>query len=65
MRSPGSREVGSVRDKAVEPGDDLGDGAVIRGDNLPQILGIETCRERRRGDQVAEHHGQLPAFGLD
>jgi len=28
-------------DKAIEPGDDLGDGAVIRGDYLAQILGIE------------------------
>ena len=49
-------------DKAVEPGDHLGDRAVIRGDDLAQILGIEPRRERGRADQVAEHHRQLPAF---
>ena len=31
-------------DKAVEPGDDLGDGAVIGADDLAQILGIEPRR---------------------
>jgi len=52
------------RDEAIEPDDDFGDGAVIGGDNLAEILGIETRRERRRADQVAEHHCQLPAFGV-
>jgi hypothetical protein len=33
------------RNKAIEPGDDLGDGTVIRGDDLAQILGIEPRRE--------------------
>ena len=47
-------------DKAIEPGDDLGDGAVIRADDLAQILGIEPRGERRRADQIAEHHRQLP-----
>jgi hypothetical protein len=28
-------------DKAIEPGDGLGDRAVIRGDDLAQILRIE------------------------
>ena len=28
-------------DEAIEPGDDFGDGAVIGGDDLAQILGIE------------------------
>ena len=51
-------------DKAVELGDDFGDGAVIRGDDLAQILGIEPRRQRGRADQVAEHHRQLPAFGI-
>jgi hypothetical protein len=52
-------------DEAVEPGDDLGDGAVIRPNDLPQILRVMTGRERGRADQVAEHHRQLPAFGVD
>src|SRR5271165_4132471 len=52
------------RDETVEPGDDLGDSAMIRADDLAQILGIEPRRKRRRADQVAEHHGQLPAFGF-
>ena len=51
-------------DKAVEPGDHLGDGAVIGADDLAQILRIEPRRQRRRADEVAEHHRQLPAFGL-
>jgi hypothetical protein len=50
-------------DKAVEPDDDLGDGAVIGGDDLAQILGIEPRRERGRADQIAEHHRKLPALG--
>ena len=49
-------------DKAVEPGDDISDSAVIRADDLAQILGIEACRQRGRADQIAEHHRQLPAF---
>jgi hypothetical protein len=52
------------RDKAIKPGDHFGDGAVIRGDDLAQILGIEARRERGRADQVAERYRQLPALGL-
>ena len=51
-------------DKAIEPADHLGDCAVICSDDLAQILGIEPRRERRRADQIAEHHRQLPAFGF-
>jgi hypothetical protein len=51
-------------DKAAGPGDYFGDSAVIGGDHLAQILGIEPRRECGRADQVAEHHRQLPAFGL-
>jgi hypothetical protein len=39
----------------------IGDDAVIGGVDVAQILGIEARRQRRRTDQVAEHHGQLPA----
>ena len=48
--------------KPSKPSDDLGDGAVIRADHLAQILGIEPRRERRRADQVAEHHRELTPF---
>ena len=51
-------------DEAIEPCDDLGDGTVIGADNLAQIFRVKTGRERCRADQVAEHHGQLAAFGI-
>ena len=49
----------------VEAPDDIGGGAMIRGDDLPQIFRVESRRERRRADEIAEHHRQLPAFGVD
>jgi hypothetical protein len=33
-------------------------------DDLAQILGVEPRRQRRRADQIAEHHRQLPPFGI-
>jgi hypothetical protein len=36
---------------------------VIGADHLAQFFGIEPRRQRRRADQVAEHHRQLPALG--
>src|SRR5215469_9208981 len=50
-------------DEAVERGDHPGNGPVICGDDLAQILGIEPRRERRRADHIAEHHRELAAFG--
>jgi hypothetical protein len=35
---------------AIEPGNDVGNGVVIGGDDLAQILGIEARRKRRRAD---------------
>jgi hypothetical protein len=52
-----------VADEAIEPGDDFGDGAVIGDDDLLQILGIEPRRERRRADEIADHHRELPPLG--
>jgi hypothetical protein len=54
-------------DKAGEASDPVGDAAVIGAEDLAQILGIKAGRERRRADQVAEHHGQLAplSFGRD
>jgi hypothetical protein len=53
-----------LANKAIEPGDNLGDSAVIGGDDLAQILGIEPRRELGRADEIAEQHRQLPAFGI-
>ena len=36
---------------------------VIAADELSQVLGVEPARQCCGADQVAEHHGQLPAFG--
>ena len=36
---------------------------VIGGDDLAHVLGIEPRGERRRADEIAEHHGQLAALG--
>src|SRR6266567_7389218 len=52
-------------DKAIEAADRLADRAVVVADQLPQILRVMTGRERGRANQVAEHHRQLPAFGVD
>ena len=52
-------------DKPIEAADRLGNGAVIVPDQLPQILRVMTGRECCRADQVAEHHRQLAAFGID
>ena len=51
-------------DEAVVAADRVGDAAVIGADHLAQVLGIEPRRQRRRADQVAEHHGELAPLGL-
>src|SRR6516162_3112884 len=50
-------------DKAIEFGYRSSDGVVIGGDDLAQILGIESSGELGRADQIAEHHRQLPTLG--
>jgi hypothetical protein len=51
-------------DEAIEPGDDFADGAVIGGDDLAIILGIEAPRQRGRADEIAEHHRELAPLGI-
>jgi len=51
-------------DKAGEPGDRVGDRAVIRADHLAQILGVEAPGQRRRANQIAEHNRKLPPLGI-
>ena len=36
---------------------------MVGADHLAQVLGIEPRRKRGRADQIAEHHGELAAFG--
>ena len=50
-------------DKAGKAGDRVGDAAMIRANDLAQILGIEARRQRSRADQIAEHQGQLAPLG--
>ncbi len=51
-------------DKPAGALDDRGDAAVIGAEDRAQILRVEPRRQRRRADQIAEHHGQLPPLGL-
>ncbi len=41
----------------------FGDAGAIGRQQLVQILGVEARRQRRGIDQVAKHHGDLPALG--
>ena len=54
----------AFRDKPAGAFDDGGDAAVVGADQRAQILRVEPRRQRRRADQIAEHHRQLPAFGV-
>ncbi len=49
-------------DETVEAAHCLGDRPVIGADHLAQLFEVEPRRQRRRADQVAEHHRQLPAL---
>ena len=51
-------------DKTAKPADGVRDAAMVGADDLAQILGIEARGQRRRTNQVAEHHGQLAPLGL-
>ena len=48
---------------AVEMPDNLGAGLLVGADDLTELLGVQALGERREGDQVAEHHGELAALG--
>ena len=54
---PVAHELG---DKAVVARDDAGNSILIGADLLAQFLGVEPRRQRRRADEIAEHHRQLP-----
>jgi hypothetical protein len=46
-------------DKPAKTLDDLCDAAMVSADDPTQILGIKPRGQRRRADQIAEHHRQL------
>jgi hypothetical protein len=50
-------------DEAAEALYCLGDAFLVSGDDFPQVLRVLPRRERRRADEVGEHHGNLAAFG--
>ena len=50
-------------DKAVECGDQAAGQFVKVGDDLAEIFGVKPLAQRRRPDQVDEHHGHEPALG--
>ena len=50
------------RDKPIKASDHVGDGAVIGGDDLAQILWIKASGEFGRADEITEHHRELPSL---
>jgi hypothetical protein len=50
--------------KAIEPGDHLGNAFVICTNDRTQIFGIEHCRQRCGADQITEYDGQLATLGV-
>ena len=50
-------------DMPVEALDHLRAGGVVRGDQFPEVLGVEPVPERRRADKVAEQNSEMPALG--
>jgi hypothetical protein len=40
----------------------FGAAAVINGNDVPQVLGVEPSRQRRRANQVAKHDSELASL---
>ena len=53
-----------VRDIAAKADDNLGHGIVIASQQLAQILRVVLAGQLGRANEIAEQHGQLPAFRL-
>ena len=51
-------------DKPAKALDNLCDAAVVGADDPAQILRIKPRGQRRRADQIAEHHSQLAPLGF-
>jgi hypothetical protein len=56
-----TEELGDMTVIAV---DDVRADLLIRTDHVPILFRVELGGQLRRIDQVAEQHGQLPAFGV-
>ena len=54
----------TLGDKPAKAADGVGDAAVVRTDDLAQILGIEAGGQRRRADQVAERGACAPGMSV-
>jgi hypothetical protein len=52
-----------LRDVPIEACNCFSDAAMVGADDLAQVLGVEPSGERRRTDEIAEHHGERPALG--
>src|SRR5215469_6019204 len=52
-----------LRDEAACLDNLLGAAAVIRANDLAQVLGIEASGESGRADEIAEHDRELATFG--
>jgi hypothetical protein len=50
-------------DEAVIARDRARAGILIGADHFTHIFGIEPRRHRGGADEIAEHHGELTAFG--
>ena len=51
------------RDKPVVARHRARTGVLVAADDIAHVLGIEPRRQRGRADEIAEHHGELPALG--
>jgi hypothetical protein len=47
-------------DEAVVARDRRRRAVLVGADHVPQVLGVQAVRQRRRAHEVAEHHGELP-----
>ena len=50
-------------DKSVKSRHHIGDHLVEGGDQIAHVLGVKTCRKRRRADHIANHDRQLSPLG--
>ena len=56
-----AKQLGDMTVKALHH---FGAGLLIGTHDVPVIFGIELTRQPGGVDQITEHHGELPAFGI-
>jgi hypothetical protein len=52
-----------LRDEATATLHGLRNALLIGRNHFPEVFRVHASRERRRPDEVREHHGHLTAFG--